>query len=175
MQLYMAHESILLGDSKKERIVVMWTSGQDTTSDSSTKKINKRTIGRLDHQSHTSRLDQHTSRLETLERNVRTINTALDNNNVGGHSVRNNDDTTRLDLLEGLLSQHITSQTRTLETKRVDHVTGGPISRRVMDHRNSGVAEADTDVPNEEEERTDVRSSELDAIMKDTANFDGPY
>ena len=61
MQLYMTHELILLGDSKKERIVVMWTSGQDTTSDSSNKKINKRTIGQLDHQSHTSRLDQHTS------------------------------------------------------------------------------------------------------------------
>ena len=74
------------------------------------------TMGRLDHQSHTSRLDQHTSRLETLERQVRSITTGIHKNNVGGHSIRgatNNNDDTRLDYLEGIIRQHITYQTRT--------------------------------------------------------------
>ena len=76
MQLYMTHESILLGDSKKKRIVVMWTSGQDTTSDLFTKKINKRMCTLYKH---------------TVERLLWI-----------------------------------------LEMKRVDHVTGGPISMRIM-------------------------------------------
>ena len=76
MQLYMTHELILLGDSKKERIVVMWTSGQDTTSDLFTKKINKRMCTLYKH---------------TVERLLWI-----------------------------------------LEMKRVDHVTGGPISMRIM-------------------------------------------
>ena len=50
------------------------------------------TIGRLDHQSHTSRINQHTSRIKTLERKVRTLNTALHDNNVGSHSVCNNNE-----------------------------------------------------------------------------------
>ena len=78
MQLYMTHELILLGDNKKERIVVMWTSGQDATSDLFTKKINKRMCT----------LYKHT--------------------------------------VEKLLW--------ILEMKRVDHVTGVPISLRIMNH-----------------------------------------
>ena len=78
MQLYMTHELILLGDNKRERIVVMWTSGQDTTSDLFTKKLDKRMCT----------LYKHT--------------------------------------VEKLLW--------ILEMKRVDHVTGGPISMRIMNH-----------------------------------------
>mmetsp|Transcript_30728 Transcript_30728/g.34399 ORF Transcript_30728/g.34399 Transcript_30728/m.34399 type:complete len:939 (-) Transcript_30728:336-3152(-) len=44
-------------------------------------------MGKLDHQSHTTRLVQHTSRLETLERQLRTLTAAIHDNNVGGHSV----------------------------------------------------------------------------------------
>ena len=43
-------------------------------------------MGKLDHQSHTSRLDQHTSRLEYFEhfeRQVRIITTAIETNNFG--------------------------------------------------------------------------------------------
>ena len=42
MILYTMHELILQGDNKRERIVVMWTSGDDTTSDLFTKNIDKR-------------------------------------------------------------------------------------------------------------------------------------
>ena len=42
---------------------------------------------RLDHQSQTSRLNQHTSRVETLKCQVRTLTKAIYDNNVGGHSV----------------------------------------------------------------------------------------
>ena len=37
------------------------------------------------------------------------------------------------------------------------------------------MAEADDDTSDEVEERTQVHSNELSAIMEDTANFDGPY
>ena len=77
------------------------------------KQLAINTIGRIDHQSHTSRLNQHTLRLEALKRQVQMLNTALHDNNVGGHSVCNNNDDTRLDFLEGILRQHITSQTQT--------------------------------------------------------------
>ena len=74
-------------------------------------------MGKLDHQSHTSRLNQHTSRLEYLKRQVRMLTTAIHNNNFGGHSDRvatdNNDDDNRLDKLEELLNKSIKSSIRT--------------------------------------------------------------
>ena len=64
-------------------------------------------MGRLDHQSLTSCLNQHTSRLETLEHQVRLFTTAIHDNNVGGHSVRGatvkNDNDDRLLELEAMV------------------------------------------------------------------------
>ena len=56
-------------------------------------------MGKLDHQSHTSQFNQHTSQLKYIERQVRMVTTAIHNNNFGGHSTRvitanNNDNTT---------------------------------------------------------------------------------
>ena len=74
----MIYELILQGDNKRERMVIMWTSGQHTTSDLFTKKLDKRMCT----------LYKHT--------------------------------------VEKLLW--------ILEMKRVDHVTGVPISLRIMNH-----------------------------------------
>ena len=66
--------------------------------------------------SHTCRLDQHTSQLETLERQVRTLITAIHDNNIGGHSAHvatNNNDDTRIDKLEEIVRQYIKSKIRT--------------------------------------------------------------
>ena len=91
------------------------------------KQLAINTIGRLDHQSHTSRLNQYTSRLETLERQVRTLTTAFYDNNVGGHSVRaatvkNNNDNRLLEL-EAMVFKLNNTVTSLYENKYDDDTT----------------------------------------------------
>ena len=55
-----------------------------------------------------SRLVQHTKQLETLERQVGLLTTAISDNNIRGHSAdvaTNNNDDTRLDKLEEIVRQ----------------------------------------------------------------------
>ena len=81
-------------------------------------------MNKLDHQSHTSRLDQHISWLRYLERQVRMLTTAIHDNNFWGHSTRvatENNDANCLDKLEGLFAQSIKSVIRT--NKKLNSLT----------------------------------------------------
>ena len=78
--------------------------------------------------SHTCQLDQHTYQLKTLERQVRMLITAINDNNIRGHSAcvaTNNNDDTRLDKLEEVLRQHIKSaiQTNNRTNKKIKSLT----------------------------------------------------
>ena len=86
----------------------------------------------MDHQSHTCRLDQHTTRLETLESQMKMITTTIN-----ARVATNNNNDLRLEKLEEIIRQYIKSAILTNKrTKKKIHSLTSTITDNENETRN---------------------------------------